>query len=186
MTRRGWLHHAAAGAALVAGGARRFVARLVPGVGGWPAAGRAAEPSSLAPTELDTLLAFGEVVVDEPARGAAARALLAEAIEDALRRDPARVASYRAAARLLERLAGRALADLDAADRRALLARHRLDARRIGDDESVTDDARFVRAGLLPELIGAYWRSAAGWAVVGYATFPGRCGDLVRYTRPGP
>jgi hypothetical protein len=34
------------------------------------------------------------------------------------------------------------------------------------------------------DLVGGYYNSPAGWAVVGYAHFPGRCGDLGRYVRP--
>src|SRR2546422_1875618 len=30
----------------------------------------------------------------------------------------------------------------------------------------------------LPIFLAGYYGSPAGWAVVGYATFPGRCGDL--------
>jgi len=41
-----------------------------------------------------------------------------------------------------------------------------------------------VREKAVPDLINGYWRSPAGWAAVGYGVFPGRCGDLTRYTRP--
>jgi hypothetical protein len=40
-----------------------------------------------------------------------------------------------------------------------------------------------VRALAVPELIAGYYRCAAGWAVVGYVAYPGRCGDPRRYTR---
>jgi hypothetical protein len=36
---------------------------------------------------------------------------------------------------------------------------------------------------LVPDLIRGYYESAAGWALVGYSTFPGQCGDLASYTR---
>jgi hypothetical protein len=40
-----------------------------------------------------------------------------------------------------------------------------------------------VRTRVIPDLIEGYWGSPAGWAAVGYEAFPGRCGDLTRYTR---
>ena len=36
---------------------------------------------------------------------------------------------------------------------------------------------RIVRTRAVPDLIGGYYGSPAGWAVVGYQSFPGRCGD---------
>ena len=48
------------------------------------------------------------------------------------------------------------------------------------------DDANTIRTQAAPDLIGAYYASASGWEVVGYSTFPGRCGDLSRYTAPEP
>ena len=47
------------------------------------------------------------------------------------------------------------------------------------------DDASLVRTRVVPNLIAGYYASPAGWAVVGYDVFPGRCGDLARYTGPG-
>jgi len=42
---------------------------------------------------------------------------------------------------------------------------------------------RAIRTRAVPDLIGGYYGSPAGWAVVGYTTFPGRCEDLTRYVR---
>ena len=177
MTRRRWLQRAASGVGLLGEGARRWLL---------PTPARASEPRRLSAAELDTLLAFAEVVVDGRALAADSRATLTEAITDSVDRAPDRWSLYRGAAQLLDRLAGRELASVNLVDRAALIARHRLDIRVVADEPAVPDDARFIRTSLGPELIVAYWRSAAGWAAVGYQTFPGRCGDLVRYTRPEP
>ncbi len=186
MTRRRWLRRTAAGVGLLVGGARRLAHSLF--AAGWltPASSRASEPGRLSEAELDTLVAFGEVIVEGRVLSADARAMLAEALADRVDGFPDRVSLYRGAAQLLDRLAGGGLTSLNLVDRVALVARHRLDVRAVADQPAVSDDARFIRTSLGPELIVAYWGSAAGWAAVGYDTFPGRCGDLVRYMRPEP
>jgi hypothetical protein len=184
MTRRRWLQRAAAGVWFIV----TQVWRLAPGLNpaGWfrPVSAETSEPglSALSAAELDTLIAFGEVIVDGRPLADDARATLVEAIAARLRNAPDQAGLYRGAARLLEHLAGGRLGDLDLASRTALVARYHLDVR-VSADESVADEARFIRTGLARELIAAYWQSAAGWAAVGYQTFPGRCGDLTRYTR---
>ncbi len=183
MTRRRWLRRAAAGVGLLVAESGRLVRGLISVAALLPAAARASEPRPLSAAELDTLLAFGEVVVDGRSLSADGRAALIEAIVDTVSRATDRVGLYRGAAQQLDRLAGRELGSLELGDRAAMIARHRLDVRAIAE-EPVTDVARFIRTSLGPELIAAYWRSAAGWATVDYQTFPGRCGDLVRYTRP--
>jgi len=189
MTRRRWLQRAAAGVWVIVDRARRLAPGLIPA--GWflPASVRAEEPASTAPSlsasELDTLVAFGEVIVDGRRLTQDARTALVAAIAETLRRSSDEVERYRGAARLFDRLAVGRLGALDLTDRAALIARHRLDARIIAD-ESISEEARFVRTDLARELIVAYWQSAAGWAAVGYQTFPGRCGDLTRYTRREP
>ena len=148
----------------------------------WVAADESALAPPLSASELDALVAFGEVIVDGRPLTEETRAALVEIIAETLRRAPDQVGQYRNAARLLERLAGGRLDAMDLASRAALIARHRLDVLMV-PDESVPEDARFVRTSLARQLIAAYWQSAAGWAAVGYQTFPGRCGDLTRYTR---
>ena len=186
MTRRRWLRRVAAGAWLVVGQARRLTSGFIMAVWSRPISARAGAPARVGPSvsdaELDTLVAFGEVIVDGRPLGDDARAALVAAIVGVLRDTPDRAPRYRGAARLLDRLAGGRLSAIDLADRAALVGRHRLDVR-ANADESVSDDARFVRMDLTRELVAAYWQSAAGWAAVGYQIFPGRCGDLTRYTR---
>ena len=45
--------------------------------------------------------------------------------------------------------------------------------------------ARFhFRRHVVSEILHAYYQSAAGWALVGYEAFPGRCGGPGFYSRP--
>jgi hypothetical protein len=88
-------------------------------------------------------------------------------------------------ARLLDRLAGTRFATLDLPTRREIVERHRLHRRALAADEPDRDTDE-VRGIIVPDLIRAFWSSPAGWAVVGYAAFPGRCGDLARYTGAEP
>ena len=67
------------------------------------------------------------------------------------------------------------------------MTRNRLTSSDVQPDEHLglfPDDTRLVRTRALPDLIGGYYGSPAGWAAVGYGAFQGKCADLVRYTRP--
>jgi hypothetical protein len=134
-------------------------------------------------------LAFAEVLVQDRPLTADERRDLIEHIDDWARTLPDQLAFYRRAARLLDRLAGKPFADLLIPDRIALLDRHQLRARSVPveqDPDSIAEDARAIRSRVVPALIEGYWSSSAGWVAVGYEVFPGRCGDLTRYTRREP
>jgi hypothetical protein len=151
------------------------------------ATGLSAEPASLSAAELATLLAFGEVIVEGRTLSPAERDGLAEQIEESSRRNPDQLFSYRVAAATLDSLAGVHFAHLEFRERAELVSRHRLDVRIVPPDEdpgAFGAEVLAIRTRTVPDLIDAYWSSPAGWAAVGYAAFPGRCGDLVRYTRP--
>src|SRR2546421_591140 len=80
------------------------------------------------------------------------------------------------------------VATLAPLERSALVTRFRLGSAATLPDEDLgpfPDDASLVRTRVVPDLIAGYYASPAGWAVVGYDVFPGRCGDLARYTGPG-
>ena len=139
--------------------------------------------SQLSGAELQTLVAYGEVLVESRELSSAERGYLVEHIEQSVREHPETVARYKTTARLLDRLARARFATLDLDRRRALVTRHRLDARPVGGEDPA-DETLDIRTRVLPDLIEGYWASPAGWAAVGYTTFPGRCGDLARYTRP--
>jgi len=151
------------------------------------ATGPSSESQKLSADEMATLLAFGEVIVEGRALSLAERDDLAERIEESARRNPDQLSSYRTTAGTLDRLAGARFARLEFRDRAELVARHRLDVRIVPPDEDLGAfgaEVQAVRTRTVPDLIDAYWGSPAGWAAVGYASFPGRCGDLSRYTRP--
>lgn len=147
----------------------------------------ASQSPTLSPAEIESLLAFGEVLVGDRALSPAERRYLAGHIEDWAQNLPGQLSDYRTAVRLLERLAGKPFSSLEIADRIRLLGRYRLDARvlpRGEDPERFGREVQLVRTNVVTALIEGYWGSPAGWAAVGYEIFPGRCGDLGRYTRP--
>lgn len=141
----------------------------------------------LSTAEVDDLVALGEVLVQDRMLTPGERRYLVEHIEGRTRRNPGYVPLYRLAAGTLNRLGGRRFAQLEVRDRIDLIVRYRLTAPmedRGRDPGPLPADMRALRTQAIPDLIRGYYASAAGWAVVGYGTFPGRCGDLARYTRP--
>ena len=144
-------------------------------------------PGTLSSVELEDLIAFAEVLVEGRTLTRAERGYVVEHIEDRIRRSPEYLSLYRTTARTLERLAGQRFASLEIRERIEFAARHRLTYQRVlaGEDLGpLADEVRALRTRAVGDLVEGYYRSPAGWAVVGYATFPGRCGDLTRYTHP--
>jgi hypothetical protein len=163
-----------------------------------PAADRGSPPVRAAPdpalelsnAEMEDLVAFGEALVEGRTLALGERRSLVEHIVEQTGRGPRYVALYRTTVVMLERLAGRRFASLEIGERVQLIAHHGLAGApgRAEDDEEdlepMPQDLRIVRTSAAPDLIRGYYGSPAGWAVVGYQSFPGRCGDLTRYTRP--
>jgi len=143
--------------------------------------------TGLSAAEMENLVGFGEVLVEGRTLLPPERDHLVEHITESLRDRPDTLALYRETAALLDRLARVPFAGLGISERIDLVRRHRLDARGpLTDAEAprLGVDAKAAREKAAPDLINGYWRSPAGWAAVGYQAFPGRCGDLTRYTRP--
>lgn len=141
---------------------------------------------TLSRAEMEDLVAFAEVLVEGRTLAPAERGYLVEHIEDRTKRHPEYLPLYRETVRTLDHLAGRRVASLGIQERNDLVARHRLAATEVWPGENLgplPEQMRTLRTRAVPDLIGGYYGSAAGWAAVGYATFPGRCGDLTRYTR---
>jgi len=144
--------------------------------------------AELSGDEIENLVALAEVLVQGRALSASERADLVESINDRTLSTPGYLSLYRLTARLLDRLAQTRFPDLSLPQRAEIVLRHRL----VPDGEpgtsspppSSSDSEAAVRVLAVPELIASYYRSPAGWAVVGYESSPGRCSDLVRYTRP--
>jgi hypothetical protein len=143
------------------------------------------ESGALSTGEMESLAAFGEVLVEGRALPPAERRYLLEHIEDRTR-SPEYLSLYRGAASTLDRLAGRRFASLEVHERIDLIARYRLAAPvRPGENLGpFADEIRTLQIRTTRDLIRGYYASPAGWAVVSYDSFPGRCGDLTRYTRP--
>ena len=144
----------------------------------------------LSAAEMEDLVAFGEVLVEGRTLSPAERRYLVEHIAGPDERaSPEYLALYRTTVELLDRLAGRRFASLDIGERIALIVAPSPGCRRTGRATRTSGRSptklRVVRTRVVPDLIGGYYGSPAGWAVVGYDSFPGRCGDLTRYTRPG-
>jgi hypothetical protein len=142
--------------------------------------------SELSRAEIADLVAFGEALVEGRTLELAERQSLVEHIADRIRRNPGYLALYRKTVSTLDRLAGRPFASLEMDERLELIARYRLvgppepEAENLG---SLPKEMDALRMQTVPDLIRGYYGSPAGWATVGYQTFPGRCGDLTRYTR---
>jgi hypothetical protein len=146
-------------------------------------------PSRLSASELEDLIAFAELLVEGRPLSPVERDPLVENITERTVRERDYLELCRTTVSLLRRLAGRRFSTLGATERIELMTRHRLtstDVRPEDDLGPFADDTRAVRMRAVRDLIADYYNSPAGWAVVGYDVFPGRCGDLGRYTRPEP
>jgi len=155
------------------------------GVKGRGGPGSRASPAVLTESELDDLVAFAGVLVLGGRLGADDRGHVVEHVLYRLAPGSEYLALYRDTVRHLERLAGERFSVLTPAEQLDLVRRHGLAAteRRAADDRPV-DPARRHRVRVVRDLIAGYFGSPAGWAAVGATAFPGRCGDLGRYTRP--
>jgi hypothetical protein len=147
----------------------------------------AAEPAALSTTDLDELLAFtgviatGRDLTDEERRHVTAHVRDRETAGQQFEID-----AYRTTARVLRRLANGSFAALDGAQRTTLVRRHHLagpDPREAETGDALAGEIRLVRTRVVTDLVAGYYASPSGWAAVGYHVFPGRCGDLDRYTR---
>jgi hypothetical protein len=143
--------------------------------------------SKLSEPELEDLVAFAEVLVEGRALSPVEGDSLARSITEHIERDQDHLGLCRTTVSLLRRMAGRRFSSLTMTERIELMTRHRLnapDAPPEDDRDPFADAARAVRTRVRRALIADYYRSPAGWAAIGYDVFPGRCGDLERYTRP--
>ncbi len=142
---------------------------------------------TLAGPELEDLLAFAELLVEGRPLSPVERGHLVDHIEDRAKHAEYYLPLYRRTVGLLNRLAGARFSTLAVAQRIALITRHRLTSLGLQPGEhldALPEEMRALRTRAVPDLIGGYYGSPAGWAIVGYDAFPGRCGDLTRYTSP--
>jgi hypothetical protein len=140
----------------------------------------------LTAAEIDDLVAFGEALVAGPAYDPTHRRYLLEHIEARTADNADQRSAYRAARKVFVHLAGQPLSTLDIHARQQIIVRHKLagawDSRQ--DQAAVShEELQLVRRQIAADLIRGYYASPAGWQIVGYDSFPGRCGDLTTYTR---
>jgi hypothetical protein len=149
---------------------------------------RESAPTSgaLSRAEMDDLVALGEVLVLGGTLAPTERRYLVEHVQDRTAHSPQYLALYRSAASTLQRLAGERFARVPINERIDLIDRHRLVSSGTGSESDPgpsRSEMRTLRTRVVPDLLMGFYSSPAGWAVVDYETFPGRCGDLTRYTR---
>jgi hypothetical protein len=169
-------------------GALRALGGRAPGAAAEPAGPAGPTPDDhLSAAQLDDLLAFAGILVEGRTLSADERRVLLDHVAARTGEGGGYYLSlYRTTVALLARLAGAPFSSLDLQARIALIERHRLGSSRVrpGEPQGPSpDEMEEVRARAVPDLIAGYYASPAGWAAVGYTTFPGRCGDLARYTR---
>jgi hypothetical protein len=140
-------------------------------------------PAGLSDAERTTLLAFAEVLVGGRPFSPPERGEILNHLDDRIKASEPMLILYREAAASLDQRAGARFSALGIRSRTELVARDHL-APSPGQLHPPDDDAYRVRTRVAPDLIAAYYRSSVGWAIVGYTVFPGRCGDLTRYTHP--
>ena len=152
----------------------------------WPHRGLSESALELSTAEIADLVAFGEALVEGRTLDRTERQYLVDHIADRIKRNPGYLEVYRTTVSTLDRLAGRPIASLDVAERVQLIERYRLVGPPDPEGENLgplRTQMHTLRTQSVPDLIRGYYGSAAGWALVAYQTFPGRCGDLTRYTR---
>ncbi|HTY77654.1 MAG TPA: hypothetical protein VMI34_07545 [Candidatus Bathyarchaeia archaeon] len=135
---------------------------------------------------LDNVVAFGESLVEGRVLSGAERMFLLEHVEYRAANTPGYRALYEVTSHRLDELTGRRFAALSIDDRIAVLSAHRLDAYNVRRREYLVPFGRrdlAIRSLVARDLVDGYYRSPAGWLAVGYSAFPGRCGELTRYTR---
>ena len=148
-------------------------------------------PSSTAKlpaSETENLVALAEVLVQGRPLSPSEREELVEAINERTLSVPGLLQLYRLTASFLDQLGHARFADLSLPERSEVVLRRRLvpDSEREESSRplSLSEPEDAVRRVAVPDLIACYYRSPAGWALVAYASFPGRCSDLRRYTHP--
>jgi len=145
----------------------------------------ATAPGVLSKREMETIVAFAAVLVEGRELDAQEASHVVEHVTDKAGKTPGYLALYRKTAGLLDRLAGAPFSSLSLERRIGLMTQHRFTDYDVRIREYLLPYGRetlTVRALAVPDLIRGYYFSPAGWAAVGYRAFPGRCGDLMRYT----
>jgi len=145
----------------------------------------ATAPGVLSGREMQTIVAFTAVLVEGRELNTQEAGYVVEHVTDRAGKTPGYFSLYRKTAGVLDGRAGAPFSSLSLEQRIALVMRHRLTDSDVRIRECLLPWSRATlaaRALAVPDLIGGYYLSPAGWAAVGYEAFPSRCGELTRYT----
>ncbi|MCC6544936.1 MAG: hypothetical protein IT392_10645 [Nitrospirae bacterium] len=135
--------------------------------------------------EKETIIAFGEVLVKEKSLTEEERKYFIEHIDYRTQNTPGYLSIYRRTANLLNRLANSNFSTLDLNDRVTVVISNHLNSHHVKGWEYLNLFRRqdlTIRTYVVPDIIKGFYSSPAGWAIVGYKTFPGRCSSQFRYT----
>lgn len=157
-----------------------FGERFVPSMPG------PATTGSLSPAEIETLIAYTEVLCDVVDLSEETRQTLRSHIDERTQNDPGYLSLFRMAAKFVDQLGGGKFSNLSREARTSALERRGLMSCRVHRRECFSPfgrTERTIRALAATDLVSAYYRTAGGWAVAGYSSPQGRCGDLARYTQ---
>ena len=143
---------------------------------------------ALSASDMETIVAFGEALVVETPFSETEKGYLSRHIDHRTKNTPGFFSVYRLTADFLQCLVPSGeFSKLPLGERIKVLTRHDLLSYDVQAREYLSPFHReelMARTLAVPDLIVGYYASPAGWAVVRYETFPGRCGDLSRYTHP--
>lgn len=151
-----------------------------------PRLNSSSEKGILSKGEKETIIAFAEVLVKEKGLSVEERQYIIEHIDYRTQDTPGYLSIYRITASLLNRLTKSQFPTLDLKDRITLVLRYNLASHHVRIWEYLNPFQRqelAIRTYVVPDIIRGFYSSPAGWAVVGYEIFPGRCSsNLFRYT----
>jgi hypothetical protein len=137
--------------------------------------------------EMDSLLAYAEVLSDTSDFSEETRQYLRNHVNDRTQKEAGYLSLFRMTTTFLNQMGKGQFSTLSRSDRISALEEYGLMSCRVHRRECFSPfgrKERTIRALAATDLVSAYYRAPAGWAVVGYAYPRGHCSDLTRYTRP--
>ena len=144
-----------------------------------------AQSGILTKKEKETIIAFAEVLVKEKSLSIEERNYISEHIDYRTQNTPGYLSVYRQTASLLNRLTKFQFPALNLNDRVTAVLPYHLISHHVRAWEYLNPFQRqelTIRTYVVPDIIKGFYSSPAGWALVGYDIFPGRCSNLFRYT----